>query len=180
LSNTNTIVRLVGATAAVSTTSAQAFLVGTAPAFLSVPPNWYLSGVPFQIRLAGNFQSLNATSVTVLPAIYLGTSSATTTGIIVPAAVSTNLASQLSGNFLIDAEMLYDVTSTSLQGNYSVQIGPAATTTGFVTSTKSTSITAITQGNGGTTGLNFMPFFTFSASSTNNIATITDFSISIN
>lgn len=181
MSNSNTVIRLSGATASVSTTSVQPFVPAAGGvAFLSVPANWNLDGIPFQVRLAGNVKNLNATSVTMLPALYIGTSSATTTAIAVPSAVSTNLATTLTANFLLDAEMLFDSVSGSLNGNYSVQIGPAATTTGFVTTTKITSVTSLTLGGAGTSGLNFIPFFTFSASSTNNIATITDFSISQN
>jgi len=185
MANDNTFLQVASGafSATSSTTNAQAFLnaAGVA-ASLSMPANSNVDGRPFAVRYCGTVKNLNATSVTILPSIYLGTITTTTAGntaIILPSAVSSHLASVVGMNWIIDAEFLWDSVSGSLNGNYLVQIGPGATSTGFVTSTKSTSVTSgLTLGGAGTLGLNFVPFFAYSASSTNNTAVLTEFSLS--
>lgn len=144
------------------------------PAVIAVAPNSVLSGRPFKVRLTGEY-TVGATSTTFKPQFRLGTSStaASNTAIATPTAVSTNTASVLSSNFIVEAEMIWDVTSTQLNGTFNSLIYNTLGTSALITQT--TSVTAL--GNGGTTGLNFVPTFTFSAASTSNSVTVLDFAI---
>lgn len=178
MANDNTILAVLGATAAAATTNAQAFLNSAGNAIsIAIPANYNFNCRPFLVRMVGTVTNLNATSVVMTPIIAIGTASTYASNAAfcsTSAGISTNLASQLSANFLLEMEGLWDSTTNTVNGQYTIVAGP---TGAVVAPTACTSVTGVTQGNGGSTGLNFIPFFKFSASSTNQLATLVEFSI---
>ena len=179
--NANTVLAIYGATATAATTNFQPFyntnVSTTIPISLSIPANWNFNARPFNIRMAGTITNLNSTTVVFTPAISVGVSSTAASNVTMcstSTGLSTNLAAQLTANFVLDIECMWDSVTNTINGVYQLFAGP---TGARVAPTAMTSVTSLTQGNAGTTGLNFIPFFAFGTSSTNQAVVLTEFSI---
>lgn len=177
MANLNTVLSAGNGATTLPTSTTSTSFGGATPVQLSIPQNWNFNAHPFGIRFTGTVTALNATSVVITPAIAIGTAATYASNaafISTATGLSTNLAAQLTANFLLEAECLWDSTTGTINAVYTLFAGPTGALVGPVAST---SVTTLTQGGAGSAGLNFVPFVKLSATSTNNLITISEFSI---
>lgn len=94
-----------------------------------------IDGRPFKVKVTGTF-TVGTAGTDFLPTLYLGNSSTlgSNTKLVGPTAGTDFVVTAGdSYNFQLEATLLWDSTSTALNGSYSIQVGNNAVSTGSLT-----------------------------------------------
>lgn len=125
--------------------------------------NASVDGRPFRLRITG-IVTVGASS-TFVCSIYQGTSSSTSSDSIIAASASYTITTASSVNFIMEADLLWDSTSSKLNGQFSSNVNNTFTGGAAITSISSLSVT----------NLAFIPAFTFGTGNGANTVTVKEF-----
>lgn len=149
--------------------------------YIGVPQdiaNSDFDGHAFKVRVAGKF--FTGAAATFIASLYQVPAATITAGTVSTLANNQQIVAGTasgsvtgSGNFVLEATLVWDSVSQSLNGFISVSLagGAPVGTIGTATTARTVPFTAAA----GVNGLNFLPAFTFSAANAGNTVTVTEF-----